>query len=112
MVKSETLYHRIYDLVRQIPEGRFATYGQIAQIIGSCSPRNVGYAMASVNPDDDVPWHRVINAQGRISIRSDGEPSHEQRRLLKKEGIQFKRNDRIDLTVYGWEGLLDNLEGL
>ena len=61
------VYDRVLEVVRQIPRGQVATYGQIAMIVGNCTPRMVGYCMASLDPDSDVPWQRVINAQGRIS---------------------------------------------
>ncbi|MBN2381970.1 MGMT family protein [bacterium] len=109
MHKTGSLYDRIYECVRRIPPGRVATYGQIAHLIGTCSPRNVGYAMASVQPDQDVPWHRVINAQGRISLRSDGGPCSEQRRLLEQEGVCFTEDGRVNLELYGWKVPLDLL---
>lgn len=103
MKRQQNHYQQIFDLVRQIPLGKVATYGQIAKIIGSCSPRNVGYAMASVTPEDEVPWHRVVNAQGKISLRSDGLPSNDQRLILEREGVLF-HHGRIDLNQFGWEG--------
>lgn len=100
------MFGRIYAVVRRIPRGRVATYGQIARLAGRCGPRNVGYAMASVPFGSDVPWHRVINAQGRISIRSEGDPCPAQRQLLEAEGVRFGPSGRIDLDAYGWEGSL------
>lgn len=64
-------YERIYEVVRLIPPGRVATYGQVASIVGNCTARMVGYAMAALPPGSDVPWQRVINAQGKISLRAD-----------------------------------------
>ncbi|MBN2586374.1 MAG: MGMT family protein [Candidatus Fermentibacteraceae bacterium] len=87
-----------------IPPGRVATYGQIARLAGRCSPRNVGYAMSSVPPDSPVPWHRVINSRGRISVRSDGEPCDAQRQMLRSEGIEFGPGGTVDLSVFGWRG--------
>ena len=66
------LYVRIYDLVRQIPPGKVATYGQIAGVVGGCTARMVGYAMAAVPEGLDVPWQRVINAKGKISPHGFG----------------------------------------
>lgn len=97
------LYDKIYTLVRQIPRGRVATYGQISRILGNCGPRQVGYAMAAVR-DDTVPWHRVINSQGRISIRSTGDECPEQQRLLEAEGVLFSASGRVNLTHFGWDG--------
>ncbi len=101
---------QVYALVRQIPPGRVATYGQIAGLIPPppgvdgetylrMSPRWVGGAMASA--PDDVPWQRVINAQGKISDRRGLGPAV-QRNLLEQEGVQFDERDRVDLKTYGW----------
>jgi methylated-DNA-protein-cysteine methyltransferase-like protein len=101
---------QVWDLVRQIPPGRVASYGQIALMLPPPNgvefesykvfgPRWVGGAMAAC--PDDVPWQRVINAQGRISERPGAE---RQRLLLEAEGIEFVK-DRIDLKKYGWQGL-------
>ncbi|MFO8182750.1 MAG: MGMT family protein [Candidatus Aegiribacteria sp.] len=98
------MYRRIYDTVRAVPPGRVATYGQIARIAGRCSARNVGYAMSSVRPESDVPWHRVMNSRGRISVRSRGEPSRLQRAMLEAEGIIFGPDGSADLKVFGWRG--------
>ena len=64
---EQRLYERIYAVVRLIPPGKAAAYGQIAAIVGDCTARMVGYAMASVPTGSDVPWQRVINAQGKVS---------------------------------------------
>ncbi|MBD3277042.1 MAG: cysteine methyltransferase [Candidatus Aegiribacteria sp.] len=101
--KKRSLYERIYSVVKQIPSGKVATYGQIARIAGHCSARNVGYAMSGVK-DTIVPWHRVINSRGRISVRSHGEPSEIQRQMLLSEGIVFESTGSVDLSVYGWPG--------
>lgn len=104
MRSSESLYERIYRIVRLIPPGKVATYGQISRIAGRCSPRNVGYAMSSVASGSGIPWHRVINSRGMISIRSDGSPSPMQRSMLESEGVVFRKGGSIDLEKYGWEG--------
>ena len=97
------LYENIYKVVREIPPGRVATYGQVASIVGSASARTVGYAMAALKLND-VPWHRVINSQGRISVRSDGGTDSRQHELLVEEGVLFDRHGRVDLDKVGWEG--------
>lgn len=84
-----------------IPRGKVATYGQLAAIAGGCTPRMAGYAMASVRPDDNVPWHRVINSQGRVSERPGAEV---QRAMLKAEGVVFSPAGAIDLKRFGWTG--------
>ena len=100
---QQGIRENIYRVVAVVPRGKVATYGQIANIVG-CSPREVGYAMAALPPASTVPWQRIINRQGRISARSDGQPDTEQRRQLRKEGIIFDTRGVIDLSVYGWRG--------
>ena len=101
--KKINLYDRIFEVVRLIPAGRVATYGQIAQIVG-CSPRVVGYAMHSVSIEDDVPWQRVINSKGKISFPLGTEGYDEQKAILKAEGVVFDEMGKIDLKKFGWEG--------
>ncbi|MEN8245805.1 MAG: MGMT family protein [Thermodesulfobacteriota bacterium] len=101
-VKSR--YDQVYELVRLIPPGRVATYGQIAAYVDRCTPRMVGYAMAASPPGQDVPWHRVINSQGMVSIRANGERDMLQRLLLEAEGIFFNKNGKVDLNAVGWKG--------
>jgi len=97
-------YDRIYEITRQIPRGKVATYGQIADLAGLPGrARVVGYALYRVAPDDTaIPWQRVINAKGKISYdaRRGGNDSL-QRNLLEAEGIHFAR-DKIDLATYQW----------
>jgi methylated-DNA-protein-cysteine methyltransferase related protein len=99
------LYERIYAIVRQIPPGQVATYGQISEIVGGCGARLVGYAMAALRSGDhpDVPWQRVINRQGKISIH-DPIGKYIQRQLLEEEGVVFDETDRISFERYGWIG--------
>ncbi|MDZ4158318.1 MAG: MGMT family protein [Anaerolineaceae bacterium] len=97
-------YTQIYALVRQIPPGRVATYGQIARCVGGCTARMVGYALAALPQDTDVPWQRVINRQGKISVHGDGFGNALQRQLLLDENIQFDEQGRIDLHEAGWLG--------
>ena len=94
---------RIYALIRRIPRGKVATYGQIAELAGlEGHARQVGYALHDIPASIRVPWHRVINAKGEISPRS-GDDSHElQRHLLESEGIRFDAKGRIDLKKYRW----------
>lgn len=96
---APTIYQRIYAEVRRIPRGRVSTYGGIARRIGGCTARQVGYAMAALPPGSRVPWHRVINHKGEISIR-DG--ADRQRRRLEAEGIRFNLRGRVDLSKVGW----------
>lgn len=103
--ESDTLYARIYATVRKIPSGRVATYGQIAAMVGRCSARSVGFAMAAVPNGSDIPWHRVINREGRVSDRRSGDGSLRQRRLLEAEQVCFDRQGRVDFNIHGWRGL-------
>jgi methylated-DNA-protein-cysteine methyltransferase-like protein len=92
---------RIYDAVRRIPRGRVSTYGDVAVAAGLPGhARQVGYALAALESDTDVPWHRVVNAKGQISPRG-GDRSVEalQRALLRGEGVRFVA-EAIDLKRY------------
>ena len=100
---GDGLYQQIYEVVRMIPEGRVATYGQIAELIGIRSARVVGYAMAACR-DPEVPWQRVVNSRGQISPRAGADPCLSQRQLLESEGVQFSRTGRIDFMRFGWPG--------
>lgn len=95
-------YTRIYTVVRRIPRGRVATYGEVARRAGlPGAARQVGYALHALPPDTSVPWQRVVNARGEISARGSG---HElaQRRILEREGVRFDVRGRIELARYGW----------
>ncbi|GJG85691.1 hypothetical protein tb265_08720 [Gemmatimonadetes bacterium T265] len=94
----------IYRVVRRIPRGRVATYGQVAWLAGlPGQARLVGYAMHAAAPDDRVPWHRVVNAQGRISARSEGPGGSVLQRLrLEREGVVFAAGGRLSLERFGW----------
>ncbi len=98
-----SFFERVYKVVRRIPPGKVATYGQIARLLEAPhAARTVGWAMAAAG-GDDVPWQRVVNAQGRISGARRVETS-QQRELLEAEGVVFDEDGRIDLDVYQWEG--------
>ena len=98
-----SVYDRILDVVRRIPRGKVATYGQIALIAGDCTARMVGYCLASRSYDpDDVPWQRVINHKGMVSPRSSGSGSQLQRELLVAEGVAFDAKGRVNFRRYGW----------
>ena len=99
---TEGIRSRIYAAVRRIPAGRVATYGQIAGVAGLPGyARQVGYALAALTPSTAVPWHRVLNARGAISLPPlDGGVS--QRLLLEREGVRFDAAGRVSLARFGW----------
>jgi methylated-DNA-protein-cysteine methyltransferase-like protein len=103
-VRSEPKFFlRVYALVRRIPRGRVTSYGAIARALGAPrGARTVGWALSACKPG--VPWHRVVNAGGKISWRPTGGPRL-QRVLLKREGVRFDREGRIDLDAFGWRTL-------
>lgn len=103
-LKDAPIYDRIYAVVQQIPAGKVATYGQVAQIVGGCTARMVGYAMAALPFNSDVPWQRVINSQGKISPRSGGSGSALQRQLLEQEGVEFNSKHQTNFDEAGWPG--------
>ena len=97
-------YLRIYQVVKRIPRGRVATYGQIATLAGlDGHARQVGYAMHAC--PNDIPWHRVINAKGEVSPRSRGDSHELQRMLLEAEGVRFDSRGRVDLEQDRWEAV-------
>jgi len=106
---QQAYYEMVWELVRQIPPGRVASYGQIALMLPppagvdfeaykAFAPRWVGGAMAAC--PEGIPWQRVINSQGKISPRPGAE---RQRLLLEEEGVEFVR-DKVDMKKYGWKG--------
>lgn len=106
-------YDRIYAVVRQIPVGKVATYGQVAELAGLIGkPRVVGYALYKVAPEDEIPWQRVINAKGEISTSAFRDGSDDlQRVILEEEGIEFEGN-KIDLAKYRWHPPQEMIEAI
>ena len=102
--RSVGVHERIRRIVCLIPPGRVASYGQVAAVDGTCTPRMVGYAMASIPEGSDVPWHRVVNARGSISLRPGSDGHELQRVMLESEGVTFDEQGRIDLKRFGWAG--------
>ena len=106
-MQQKKLYEMIFDVVQQIPYGKVASYGQISKIVGCCSAQMIGFALASLadSPSGtDVPWQRVINAQGKISPHGFGVGSGMQRSLLEAEGIEFDLENCVDFEKFGWLG--------
>lgn len=99
-MSGSATYRQFYAIIRQIPVGKVATYGQIARLAGVPGrARLVGYAL-HVAPDD-LPWQRVINAKGQISLR--GPAAELQRQILLEEGVRFDTEGRISLPEYQWQ---------
>lgn len=96
-------YELIWSVVRKIPRGRVATYGQVASLAGFAGyARQVGYALHNLPERNDVPWHRVVNSRGEVSPRSAGDSHELQRMLLEGEGVEFDSRGRLDLTRFQW----------
>jgi len=97
-------YELIWSIVRKVPRGRVATYGQIAELAGlEGHARQVGYALHHLPARSNVPWHRVVNAKGEISARTGGDSHELQRLLLEAEGVEFDAKGRMDLARYRWK---------
>jgi len=100
--KADSVRARIYEVVSRIPSGKVATYGQVATLAGMRGhARQVGYALHDLPDGSDVPWHRVINARGEISLRGVSGSDESQRRRLEAEGVDFEAG-RIDLSRFRW----------
>jgi methylated-DNA-protein-cysteine methyltransferase-like protein len=100
--RKSSSYTRIYSVIRRVPRGRVATYGQIARIAGLPGhARQVGYALHALTSATAVPWQRVVNAAGAISLRPM-RGGISQRLLLEKEGVRFDARGRIPLEKFGW----------
>lgn len=102
----DPLFELIYEVVRCIPPGKVATYGQVAKMLAQPqAARTVGWAMGAVPEGSDVPWQRVINSRGTISLPPGSPGASLQRALLEDEGVVFDAKGRVNLKVYGWQGL-------
>ncbi len=97
------VYHRIYRVVGRIPRGRVASYGVVARLAGRPgAARLVGWALAALPGDHKLPWWRVINAEGRISLPPRDHSAALQRALLLGEGVRFGPGGTISLAAHGW----------
>jgi methylated-DNA-protein-cysteine methyltransferase-like protein len=100
MPRSEGPFQQVWTLVRRIPRGRVATYGQLSQLIDRrLTPVGIGWAVRAA-PEDSIPWHRVVNSKGGIS--TDDQHPGLQRSLLEAEGVRFAAG-AIDLAKYQWK---------
>jgi methylated-DNA-protein-cysteine methyltransferase-like protein len=104
--KTLGFFEQVYRLVRLVPPGKVVSYGAIARMLGQPhAARTVGWAMHSLPEGSDVPWHRVINSQGRISSGGRGYGVDLQRAMLEAEGIAFDERGCVDWDRFGWEGI-------
>lgn len=94
---------RIWQVIAMIPEGKVSTYGDIAKHAGLAkAARRVGMSLRGLPEDTRIPWHRVINSQGRISLPAGSASQYRQRERLESEGVVFKANKSVDLRKYRW----------
>jgi len=112
---AKEFFETVWDIVRQIPAGRVSSYGQIASMIPPAAdadgrrqrrlaPRWVGTALRKTPPGKHIPWHRVINSQGRISFPAGSHQAKLQRRLLEMEAVPFDARGQVDFKQVGWQG--------
>ena len=110
MHRPSDFYRRVWDAVGRIPKGKVATYGEIARLCGFPGhARVVGYALHNLPHGSNIPWHRVINAQGKISFPRRNDHYQKQRSLLEGEGVVFVK-ERIDVSIHGWPKMKSRTE--
>lgn len=109
---ANAIYSLVWAAVKRIPRGKVATYGQIAALVGMPRhARQAGFALAATPANMKIPWHRVINAQGRISLRTkhwDSGSDKLQRILLEAEGVSFDSSGRMDLKRFRWQPIISS----
>ena len=95
---------KVMEIVRKIPRGKVATYGQVARLAGKPhGARGVGWILSACAESHHLPWQRVINSQGKISFPIQTDEFWEQKKLLKKEGVVFLDDKALDLKKYQWK---------
>jgi len=111
-MQKVNFYEQVYAVVRRIPRGKVSSYGRIAQMLGRPqAARAVGYALNALKEKqgnssyEDIPWQRVVNSQGRISIVNREHGAQQQAEILREEGIVVSADLRINLDIYLWQGL-------
>lgn len=98
-------FEEVYAVMRRIPVGRVTTYGHVAALCGKPrAARTVGWALHALPEGSDVPWQRVVNHRGGISVWKVGVPAELQRALLEDEGVEFRGDGTLDLRRWGWGG--------
>ena len=112
---ARSFFATVWDIVCQIPAGKVSSYGQIASMIPpdgdmdaqrmkNLAPRWVGTALRKTPRGKSIPWHRVINSQGKISFSIGSAQAKEQRQLLEAEGVVFDLRDKVDFAIVAWQG--------
>lgn len=112
---ARSFFETVWDIVCQIPPGKVSSYGQIASMIPPevdmdpvrmkhLAPRWVGTALRKTPRGKSIPWHRVINSQGKISFPIGSAHANEQRHLLESEGVVFDQRDKVDFAIVAWQG--------
>lgn len=102
--ETPNINHQIWQVIALIPKGKVATYGDIARHAGlPGAARRVGRALRILPAGSKIPWHRVINSQGRISLRKGAAGQYTQRERLEAEGIAFRPNKSINLKIFRWD---------
>ena len=113
MPRGRNFYFLVYTKVRQIPKGSVATYGQIATLCGSPrGARMVGWALNCLKPGSKIPWQRVLNREGMITIENMRSNKDEQAALLRSDGVKVEERDGnlwVDLEKYQWRGKESNV---
>lgn len=100
-MRDNNFFTKIYEITKKIPEGKVATYGQIAGILGTKDARKVGWALHG-NTNPKIPCHRVVNKNGKVADSYAFEGWQEQKRKLVEEGVGFKDQKHVDLEKYVW----------
>ena len=105
---EENFFERVYEIVKQIPEGKVTSYGAIAKALGTArSARMVGWAMNASHKTEDVPAHRVVNRKGLLSGKHHFDGTNLMQQLLENEGIEVVDNQIVDFEKYFWEPKMD-----
>jgi len=103
--KREGLFEQVYKVIRTIPKGKVATYGQVAKMVGTRDARKVGWALHA-NPDPSCPCHRVVSKDGKLASNFAFDGPKEQKRRLESEGVLFKDKDHVDLEKFTWQKII------
>ncbi len=110
-MSSNNFFEKVWLLVAKVPKGKVVTYGQLAYLLDSPgAARTVGWAMHSTPENLDIPWHRVINSKGRISLDCGEHDPNLQRVLLEQDGVVFDERGYVDLGTYQWHPDMDEID--